>query len=238
MIPLVSLLLISTKIILINWIEDRLTKSAAAKAAAASIPHLDPIGFSLDIPSPEISDVLPSPQPDLVSPRRSKSFQSTSVPQFPPIYTPVPTSPVYTPHNQPSTLRTALRPEDAMQHLHIDASFLTGKSPTRTTSPISEGISEESSSNSSILSPLFDSFPSVPTSTSPSLPESPFLSLGNGRDRPQIAPLRPTLPLATPSFFDSAPLSSAVVGAEFLPGASPAFARSATLPPMSFEWQR
>jgi len=216
---------------------DRLTKSASAKAAAASIPHLDPIGFSLEIPGIEDGDILlPSPQPELASPRRSKSFQSTSVPQFPPIYTPVPTSPVYTPHKQPSTVRSVLRPEDAMQPLHIDSVFLAGKSSGGTTSPGSEGISEESS-NSSILSPLFDSFPCVPTVTSPSLPESPLLSQGNGHKRPPII-TRPSLPLATPSFFDAAPSSSAVVGAEFLPGMSPAFARSATLPPMSFEWQR
>ena len=221
-----------------RFTEDRLTKSAAAKAAAASIPHLEPIGFSLEIPGIDDGDILlPSPQPELVSPRRSKSFQSTSVPQFPPIYTPVPTSPVYTPHKQPSTtLRTALRPEDAMQPLHIDSIFLTGNPSDRTTSPVSEGVSEESSS-SSILSPLFDSFPSVPTVTSPSLPESPLLAQGNGHKRPPTM-TRPSLPPTTPSFFDAAPLSSAVVGAEFLPGMSPAFARSATLPPMSFEWQR
>ena len=222
-------------LMLMKLTEDRLTKSATAKAAAASIPHLDPIGFSLDIPGIEDGDILlPSPQPELVSPRRSKSFQSTPVPQFPPIYTPVPTSPVYTPHGQLTTLRSVLRPEDAMQPLHIDSVFLAGKSSGRTTSPVSEGISEESS-NSSILSPLFDSFPSVPTITSPSLPESPLLSQGNEHKCPPIV-THPSLPPPTASFFDAAPLSSAVVGAEFLPGVSPAFARSATLPPMSFEW--
>jgi hypothetical protein len=151
-----------------------------------------------------------------------------SASQFPPIYTSVPTSPVYTPHKQPSALRTALRPEDAMQPLHID-SLAAGMEPARPTSLVSEDISE-GSSNSSIISPLFDSFPSVPTSTSPSLPESPFLQ-GHGHDHLQATTTRrPTLPVAAPSFFDAAPLSSAVVGAEFLPGPSP-------VPPMSFDWQ-
>lgn len=209
------------------------------RAAAASIPHLDATVFSVDVPIPELSDtLLPFPQPESGSPRRSKSFQTMPTSQFPPIYTPVPTSPVYTPQKSPAGLRTALRPEDAMQSLHID-SFLTGKELHRPTSLLSEGVSE-GSSHSSFISPLFDSFPSVPTSTSPSLPDSPYVVHGQD-DRPVIsehpvAPTHPKLALRAPSFFDAAPLSSAVVGAEFLPGPSPA-PPSVTLPPMSFEWQ-
>jgi len=225
---------------------DRLTRSAAAKAAVASIPPLDPISFSLDVTGPESSNTpLPSPQPDLVSPRRSKSFHTVSNSQFPPLYTPTPTSPVYTSHLTPTTLRSALRPEDAMQPLHIDSLFLT-KEPDRPTSLVSEGVSE-GSSNSSIFSPLFDSFPSVPASTSPPLSDSPCLPYDHRLDRLQNT-TRQTLPSAAPSsffdvpsFFDAAPLSSAVVGAEFLPSPfprSPAAARSATLPrQVSHEWQ-
>jgi len=221
--------------------KDRLTKSVAAKAAAASIPPLDPVAFSLQVASPKNSDtILPSPQPHLVSPRRSKSFQATSASHFPPLYTPVPTSPVYTPNQPPSSYRSALRPEDAMQPLHIDSPFLAGKEQVR---PTSLGGVSENSSNSSILSPLFDSFPSVPTTTSPSLPDSPLVSHGLGHGHDHQTTTRPTLPLTIPSFFDSAPLSLALVGAEFLPSPSPfprspGAARSATLPPrVSSEWQ-
>ncbi|RDB22214.1 hypothetical protein Hypma_010704 [Hypsizygus marmoreus] len=75
---------------------DRITKSAAAKSAAALIPPLDPISFTLQVPLEDETD-LPSPPEELVSPRRSASLYVASTSQFPPVYSARPTSSVYTP---------------------------------------------------------------------------------------------------------------------------------------------
>ncbi|KAG6915743.1 hypothetical protein DXG01_010040 [Tephrocybe rancida] len=136
-----------------------------------------------------------------------------------------PTSPVYTPHLP--TL--AMRSEETITD-----------SPTLLPSPGQQGrpsswLSEASmdSSASSIPSPFFDSFPSVPDET----PMPPALP---GRQRNFN---KPSLPIpAVPSFFETAPpLSSTVVGSEFFGPSSfvkSATVRSATLPRVSGEQHR
>lgn len=198
---------------------DRITKSAAAKAAAAAIPPLDPVSFSLEVPV--VQDVVPpSPLDDLVSPRRSSSLNVTSTSQFPPVYSPMPTSPVYTPHMHSS----AMRLEEVSQPLHVDA-LLPG--PAENTRPSSWASAD--STTSSIPSPLFDSFPAVPHAAAPP---------------PSAGFTHHVLPLSLPSFFDANPLSSTPVGSEFITNPSP-FLRSATItrpvtmPPQgSTEYQR
>ena len=180
-----------------------------AKAATASIPPLDPIALSLDLPGTnDLDAVLPSPQPNLVSPRRSNSLQAKSASQFPPIYTSIPTSPVYTPHPT-STIRSALQLGDATPppQLNIDFPFSSEKGSTRPSSFLSE-----TSTNSSIPSPLVASFPSVPLS-SPPLPDPASVFHGDGH---QLNTSRPR-PARAPSFFEATPLSAAPVGHEFLP---------------------
>jgi hypothetical protein len=190
---------------------DRITQSAAAKSAAASIPPLEPISFQLEVPM-ALKTGPPSPVEELVSPRRSASLHVTSSSQFPPVYSPMPTSPVYTPFTA-----TAPRPDDVFQPLRIDGLLPEPKEPVRPTSWVSVN-----STSSSIPSPLFDSFPAVPQAAP--LPTSAGFSHTNGHIR--NAP-RPSLPLSLPSFFDATPLSSTPVGSEFVSNLSP-FLRSAT----------
>ncbi|KAH0583434.1 hypothetical protein H2248_009062 [Termitomyces sp. 'cryptogamus'] len=124
-----------------------------------------------------------------------------------------PTSPVYTPHAPALAMRS--------QETITDSPTLLSSLKKETESPNSwmSDISMESST-SSIPSPLFDSFPSVPQE----MPLPPALA---GRQRNFN---KPSLPLpAAPSFFESAPtLSSSAIGAEFLAGPSP-FAKSAVV---------
>ncbi|KAG6885875.1 hypothetical protein C0993_008394 [Termitomyces sp. T159_Od127] len=134
-----------------------------------------------------------------------------------------PTSPVYTPHAP----AFAMRSEETI----TDSPLLP--SPRMDAGSPSSWISNVSvdSFASSIPSPFFDSFPSVPQE----LPLAPALP---GRQRNFT---KPSLPLSTASsFFESAPgLSSAAVGAEFLGGSSPfvknSALKSATLPQTSGE---
>ncbi|KAF5369176.1 hypothetical protein D9615_009955 [Tricholomella constricta] len=253
---------------------ERLTKSAAAKSAAALIPPLDPVSFALDVPTLREND-LPSPPEELVSPRRSASLYVASTSQFPPVYpakptspvyttsgmpqpvgldallsekltSPVytphpgqapqgmqnldtlfsakPTSPVYTPHLPAMAMRSQETITDSLLTPHHKAAESLLPSPRAHNSRRSSWVSDLSmdSSTSSIPSPFFDSFPSVPEE----MPMPPALS---GRQRSFN---RPSLPLPTPSFFEPAPLSSTMVGAEFFSAPSP-FAKSATLPRIS-----
>ncbi|KAG5643222.1 hypothetical protein DXG03_001343 [Asterophora parasitica] len=239
------------RVVSLTCATDRLTKSRAAKSAAALIPPLDPISFTLDVPVVD--------DKDLPSPRRSASLYVPSLSSFPPTYATKPTSPVYTsqvtasldsmlserltspvynPQQAPShgmqsldTLFSA-KPTSPVYTPHIPAmkseetitdSLMPSPNPSSllpspqhhnsNRSSWISGVSDLSmdSSTSSIPSPFFDSFPSVPEDT----PLPPALP---GRRRNFH---RPSLPLPAPSFFEPAPLSSAAVGSEFSPAPTP-----------------
>ncbi|KAF8077560.1 hypothetical protein FPV67DRAFT_1647719 [Lyophyllum atratum] len=134
---------------------DRLAKSAAAKSAAALIPPLDPLSFSLAVPALGEQD-LPSPPEELVSPRRSASLYVASTSQFPPVYSAKPTSPVY----RPLPPMGGLPRQEATQPLGLDSIFsekLT--SPVFTPHP---GHHPEETQN---LDALFSAKPTSPVYT-------------------------------------------------------------------------
>ncbi|KAF9462726.1 hypothetical protein BDZ94DRAFT_704738 [Collybia nuda] len=169
------------------------------------------MSFSLEVPM-VMQTSPPSPIEELVSPRRSASFHVSSTPQFPPTYSPTPTSPVYTPFTA-----SAPRLDDVFQPLQFGNLLPESKEDIRPVSWMSEA-----STCSTIPSPLFDSFPAVPQDSP--LPINSGFSHTQGHARNAS---RPSLPLSVPSFFDATPLSSTPVGSEFVPNPSP-FLRSAT----------